>query len=873
GNAMADVSITYTVSDAVVAILRATQTVDGTLNTALSEAITITNTNPMTAPLIAGSCVLLEPTGDTALAQTTPGSNEYTVAGLTLTTDAINNTCIINGTPNTAGATILRIRATTAEGMSEVLELTVYARVDDTVSFAQAMIAVNFGSTPAANLPTATSSSTATFTWTSSDEMVATIDADTGAITLTGGGTTTITATSVQSDTHKPDSATYLLNVTQPPSLVAATSTVVDNTPLALPLSVENAIDGADITECFFIDTANSDAQVATLDDLSIEVATNGRACEITGKLNGAGVKPAITIRALSTTGQDETTVTFTVEPKPLGLVRQLSGYTAHTCAVSADAELYCWGLNTNGELGLGDVANRNTPTRVGIATNWSQVGASASHTCAINDSDELYCWGSNSIGQLGLGASNMRNTPIKVGTNDNWSQISTSATHTCAINDSDALYCWGSNNAGQLGLGDSNMRNTPIKVGTNDNWSQISGGDVHTCAINNTNEIYCWGSNDFGQAGTASASDTPAKVGNATNWSQISGGQGQTCAVNTIGELYCWGIGVNGRLGLGDTDNRNTPTKVGTATNWMQVSTGFAHSCAVNTIGEIYCWGSNNSGELGSASASNTPIKVGNATNWSQVSVPDRYTCAVNFTGQLFCWGSGDSGRLGLGDTSGRNTPTPVTTARTPTTAPVLANLTLTGPAGVFGAGSTIPALTYTNTGGDVQPDGCAIDTTNSRPDLPAGLRAHPIVSGTNVTCQISGIPTAATAMATYYLTATNAIGTSEAVTVSFQVDLVRPLLADAPTEQSYAVGTAITPLTFTNTGLAVKATAGCAVSRALPAGLTIAAFDDAGKMTCQIAGNPSAAAAKATYVITATATDNSTDEARVTITVSDPL
>ena len=227
------------------------------------------------------------------------------------------------------------------------------------------------------------------------------------------------------------------------------------------------------------------------------------------------------------------------------------------------------------------------------------------------------------------------------------------------------------------------------------------------------------------------------------------------------------------------------------------------------------------------------------------------------------------------------QTTPQAVTTPRTPTTAPVLANLIITGSEapsrfnnGMFGVGNIIPALVYTNTGGDVQPDGCTIDTTSSRPDLPAGLRAHPKVIGSNVTCQISGIPTEAATMATYYLTATNAIGTSEAVTVSFQVDLVRPLLADAPTEQSYTMGTAITPLTFTNTGLDVKTTAGCTVRPTLPLGLTLAAFDNAGTMTCQITGNPSAVAAKRTYVITATPTAGGTDEARVTITVApDPL
>ncbi|MCA8837041.1 MAG: putative Ig domain-containing protein, partial [Proteobacteria bacterium] len=698
-----------------------------------------------------------------------------------------------------------------------------------------------------------------------------------------------ITATATNNGT---DEARVTITVSDPlasPRLpdetifVAATA----GTLLAAPVLVENTEGNADITDCKFVDTANSDAQVATLAGLSITAATNGRACEITGTPTEAGAQ-SFTVRAMSATGQDDATVLFAVAPpKPLGLVRQLSVH-GNTCAISADDELYCWGFNGNSRLGLGDTENRNTPTKVGIATNWSQVNSSNRHTCAINATGELYCWGDGIGGKLGLGDTDGRTTPTKVGT-ANWSQISGGAGHSCAINATGELYCWGASSSGQLGLGfgafDTGPFLTPTKVGTAINWSQVSVDQNYSCAINATGELYCWGSGGTGQLGLGDTSLTFIlnKVGTATNWSQISTGQQHSCAINTIGELYCWGEGEGGRLGLGDTNDRNTPTKVGTATNWSQISAGQQHTCAINTIGELYCWGVNRSEQLGLGETDNrnTPTKVGTATNWSQISAGILHTCAVNATSQLHCWGNNFNGVLGLGTNMNQNTPQAVTIPRTPTAAPDLENLIITGseaPArfnnGMFDAGTTIPPLTYTNTGGDAQPDGCAIDTTSSRPTLPAGLRPHPIFSGSIITCQITGIPTEAATMATYYLTAANAIGTSEAVTVSFQVDLVRPLLADAPEEQSYTMGTAITTLTFTNTGLAVKATDGCTVSPALPLGLTLAAFNDAGTMTCQITGNPSVVATKATYVITATATDNSTDEARVTITVApDPL
>ncbi|MCA8836669.1 MAG: hypothetical protein K8963_02300, partial [Proteobacteria bacterium] len=380
--------------------------------------------------------------------------------------------------------------------------------------------------------------------------------------------------------------------------------------------------------------------------------------------------------------------------------------------------------------------------------------------------------------------------------------QVSAGGSHTCAVNTDGELYCWGSGSLGKLGLGDTNNQTSPVQVGTTANWIQVSASGSHTCAVNTDGELYCWGSGVFGELGLPDKDGrtSPAQVGTTANWIQVSANGFHTCAVNTDGELYCWGFGPNGQLGLGDTNSRNIPTKVGTTANWIQVSPGGNYTCAVNTDGELYCWGSGNSGQLGlgDLNSRTIPIQVGTASDWAQVSGRTIHTCAVNTAGELYCWGSNNAGLLGLGATTGGFAhPQVVNTPRTPTAAPVLANLLLTGPAGVFGAGNIIPPLTFANTGGDVQANGCAIDTTNSRPTLPAGLRAHPIAGDGNITCQISGIPTAAAAMTTYYLTATNAIGTSEAVTVSFQVDLVRPLLADIATEQSYTVGTAITAQT----------------------------------------------------------------------------
>jgi alpha-tubulin suppressor-like RCC1 family protein len=76
----------------------------------------------------------------------------------------------------------------------------------------------------------------------------------------------------------------------------------------------------------------------------------------------------------------------------------------SHTCGVQTDDTLWCWGANSDGQLGDGTRTDRVVPTQIGAGTSWREVRVGAAFTCASTIDQRLACWGSNHEGQLGLG-------------------------------------------------------------------------------------------------------------------------------------------------------------------------------------------------------------------------------------------------------------------------------------------------------------------------------------------------------------------------------------------------------------------------------------------------------------------------------------
>ena len=100
----------------------------------------------------------------------------------------------------------------------------------------------------------------------------------------------------------------------------------------------------------------------------------------------------------------------FPCSPRPVKLVtslafRSITAGADHTCGLTWEGQAFCWGRNESAQLGIGGVtASQGTPQPVSGGHRFAVVGAGNSHTCGVSTDRILFCWGDNLFWQLGIG-------------------------------------------------------------------------------------------------------------------------------------------------------------------------------------------------------------------------------------------------------------------------------------------------------------------------------------------------------------------------------------------------------------------------------------------------------------------------------------
>ncbi|MEM8707843.1 MAG: S-layer homology domain-containing protein [Actinomycetota bacterium] len=305
----------------------------------------------------------------------------------------------------------------------------------------------------------------------------------------------------------------------------------------------------------------------------------------------------------------------------------------AHTCAVFADGTVECWGRNDLGQAGQPmSQSNVTEPTPVAGISDARRIVAAGNHTCVLTLDFDVWCWGAGANGQTGQGHFDDTSTPGKVEGLDAVVDIDVSPLHTCvAIADGSAA-CWGNNGFGEVEFQRSAAAFAePIEVtgflaADVKAITGVGAGRGRTCVIyGDTSEVACWGSNSFGKLGTGRS--TPTTETTPVNLSirrvrDLALGDDHSCALlesatatnpndptDPLVHTECWGRNTSGQLGdrftsSGETDDTAELKRARNVDAATSIEAGGAHTCQLTTEGRAQCWGSDFDGQLGDDAA-----------------------------------------------------------------------------------------------------------------------------------------------------------------------------------------------------------------------------------------------------------------------------
>ncbi|KAL2557275.1 Regulator of chromosome condensation (RCC1) family with FYVE zinc finger domain [Forsythia ovata] len=256
-----------------------------------------------------------------------------------------------------------------------------------------------------------------------------------------------------------------------------------------------------------------------------------------------------------------------------------------HTCAVSLSGDLYTWGNGHFGLLGHGNEVSHWVPKRVNgplEGIHVSSISCGPWHTAVVTSSGQLFTFGDGTFGVLGHGDRESVSKPREVESLKGLrtAQAACGVWHTAAVvevmvansssgTSSGKLFTWGDGDKGRLGHGDKESKLVPTCVAAlvEPNFCQVACGHSMTVALTTLRRVYTMGSPVYGQLGSPQADGKlPSRVEGKLAKSfveEIACGAYHVAVLTSRTEVYTWGKGANGRLGHGDTDDRNSPTLV----------------------------------------------------------------------------------------------------------------------------------------------------------------------------------------------------------------------------------------------------------------------------------------------------------------------
>jgi alpha-tubulin suppressor-like RCC1 family protein len=341
---------------------------------------------------------------------------------------------------------------------------------------------------------------------------------------------------------------------------------------------------------------------------------------------------------------------------------------------LDADNEIYAFGPNHYGELGIGRFSQAEflpvQVTRPQSVHGWMNMAAGSRFAFGISDDGLLYSWGDNPLGQLGSMDITNSSVPLLI-TNlaqHAFVKVVAGGSHALALSSTGELWAWGNNQFGQLGTGTTNAFTVPQRIAPPSQelaWTNIYAGFNSSYAVASDGVLYSWGNNRFGQLGvnltnTVFPNPVPMAFPEGVLITNLSAGDDHGLALSDAGNLYAWGRN-SGTLGLGDSETNLpevvfSPIEIPDQRGWKSISAS-GLNLALDNQSQLYSWGPHFSAYF---SVSNAPtlLVVSNISSWEDISAGVAHALAIGSDGLVYSWGAGFNGDLGSGRMDFRYTP-----------------------------------------------------------------------------------------------------------------------------------------------------------------------------------------------------------------------
>ncbi|XP_032053361.1 X-linked retinitis pigmentosa GTPase regulator [Aythya fuligula] len=239
-----------------------------------------------------------------------------------------------------------------------------------------------------------------------------------------------------------------------------------------------------------------------------------------------------------------------------------------HTLVYTEKGNVYAAGGNSEGQLGLGDTEERTTFHLISFFTNEhkiKQLAAGSYTSAAVTEDGQLFVWGDNSEGQIGLADKVYVCVPCQVDVGKPVSSVSCGYYHSALITGDGELYTFGEPENGKLGLLPEQLKNNRVPqpvLGIMEKVNKVACGGEHTVVLTET-DVYTFGLGQYGQLGHGTLvfeTSVPKSVKHLRRRKihNVTCGENHTAVIAENGLMFTFGDGRHGKLGLGEENFAN---------------------------------------------------------------------------------------------------------------------------------------------------------------------------------------------------------------------------------------------------------------------------------------------------------------------------